>query len=459
MVPTYRKDTIAAIATPQGIGALGIVRVSGPDAIVKINGLFPNKDLETIKSHTLHFGPIIHEGELIDEVLISVFRAPHSFTGENSVEISCHGSPYILQKLMEALAAIGISPAEPGEYTLRAYLNGRMDLSQAEAVADLIAAESKAAHDTAMQQMRGGFSLKIKELRAQLLYFASLIELELDFAEEDVEFADRGTLINLLDTTYMEAAKLAASFQLGNAIKSGVKVVIAGRPNAGKSTLLNALLNEERALVSDIPGTTRDSIEDVLVVDGIKFRFIDTAGIRDPAETIERMGIARTFEKIKEADIIVYLYDVNTTSPQMLRDDIETFEGKNKIILVGNKIDSAQEDKAPFETGFQFPSVQISAKKGLHIDAFKSLLIQSLDLAHVMPTGQETIVTNIRHFNSLNHVLMAIDQIRAGLQLHITGDLLAADIKSALRSMAEITGEITSDEILGNIFGKFCIGK
>jgi len=314
MDPAFTNDTIAAIATPQGVGALGIIRISGENAIEVVNLIFPQKDIASLKSHTAHFGPLFYKNELIDEVILSIFKAPHSFTGENSVEISCHGSSYILQRIMEVLIDIGVRPAKPGEYTMRAFLNGKMDLSQAEAVADLIAAESSAAHKTAMDQMRGGFSIQIKELRRQLLDFASLIELELDFVEEDVEFADRKSLLHLLDVIFSEVRKLADSFRLGNVIKSGVKVVIAGRPNAGKSTLLNALLNEERAIVSEIPGTTRDTIEDVIAIEGIKFRFIDTAGIRESSETIERIGISRTLEKIQEADIIIYLYDINTTT-------------------------------------------------------------------------------------------------------------------------------------------------
>jgi tRNA modification GTPase len=457
MIPAYREDCIAAIATPPGIGALGIIRISGTDAIDKANLLFPKKDLNTVKSHSLHFGPLVFEGEWIDEVLVSVFRAPHSFTGENSIEISCHGSPYILQKTMEALVSTGVRPAEPGEYTMRAFMKGRMDLSQAEAVADLIAAESEAAHKTALQQMRGGFSNKIKTLRQQLLHFASLIELELDFAEEDVKFADKAQLQALLTEIYVEVEKLAESFRLGNVIKSGVKVVIAGRPNAGKSTLLNALLNEERAIVSEIPGTTRDTIEDILVIDGIKFRFIDTAGIRESTETIERIGIGRTHEKIKEADIIIYLFDINTTTPEMLKEDIALLPAEKKIILAANKID--QQSNSPAYRLSPIAYRLISAKTGLHIEDLKKHLVSILDIDTHLQDSNETIITNIRHYNSLVNILHAVNQINEGIETGITGDFLAADIKQALHSMSEITGEITNDEILGNIFGKFCIGK
>jgi len=473
MLPALRNDTIAAIATPQGIGALGIIRISGDGAIEKTGALFPKKNLTEVQSHTLHYGPLVYDHEIIDEVVVSVFRAPHSFTGENSVEITSHGSPFILQRIMEILTEIGVRPAQPGEYTMRAFMNGRMDLSQAEAVADLIAAESEAAHKTALQQMRGGFSKQIKELRAQLLDFASLVELELDFAEEDVEFADRKTFVSLLDTIEKEVKKLADSFRLGNAIKAGVKVVIAGRPNAGKSTLLNALLNEERAIVSEIPGTTRDTIEDVIIIEGIKFRFIDTAGIRESTETIERIGISRTLEKIKEADIIIYLYDINTTTEADLKEDLAKLPEGKKIILTGNKND--QIGIRNQESGISLPigqtgnaqaqitnhksQISLSAKTGQNIDSLKDMLIQSLDLQKELLAANDIIVTNVRHYNSLMNILKAIDSLKEGIRNNITTDLLAADIKTALYALSEITGEITNDEILGNIFGKFCIGK
>ena len=480
MHPVFTNDSIAAIATPPGIGALGIIRISGHDAISKANILFPKKDLNEVLSHTLHYGPMVFDNELIDEVIVSVFKAPHSFTGENSVEITCHGSPYILQKIMEALVNIGVRPAQPGEYTMRAFMNGRMDLSQAEAVADLIAAESGAAHKTALQQMRGGFSNQIKELRQQLLDFASLIELELDFAEEDVEFADRKTLVKLLDIIEKEVKKLADSFRLGNAIKSGVQVVIAGRPNAGKSTLLNALLNEERAIVSEIPGTTRDTIEDVIVIEGIKFRFIDTAGIRESFETIERIGISRTLEKIKEADVIIYLYDIITTSEEILNKDLATIPEGKKIIVAGNKADQLSiindqsgirsqgsgvsnrdaqiYSREPSGSNFKF-QISLSAKTGQDIESLKKLLIEILDLETELQSSNDTIVTNVRHYNSLLNILKAIESLKEGIRNNITTDLLAADIKVALYSLSEITGQVTNDEILGNIFGKFCIGK
>jgi len=459
MLPTLRNDTIAAIATPPGIGALGIIRISGLDAIEKATFLFHNKKLTEVQSHTLHYGPLAYKNEIIDEVVVSIFRAPHSFTGENSVEITCHGSPFIIQKIMEILAEMGVRPAQPGEYTMRAFMNGRMDLSQAEAVADLIAAESGAAHKTALQQMRGGFSNQIKELRRQLLDFASLIELELDFAEEDVEFADRKTFVNLLNIIEYEVKKLADSFRLGNAIKSGVKVVIAGRPNAGKSTLLNAILNEERAIVSEIPGTTRDTIEDIIIIEGIKFKFIDTAGIRESTETIERIGISRTLEKIKEADIIIYMYDINITTEEILKEDLATIPDGKKVIIAGNKADQSSiiNDQLSM-INYQW-SISLSAKTHQNLESLKSMLIKSLDLDTELQSSNNTIVTNVRHYNSLINILKAIESLNEGLRNNITTDLLAADIKTALYALSEITGEITNDEILGNIFGKFCIGK
>ncbi len=466
MIPAFNPDTIAAIATPQGIGALGIIRISGPDAIMIANSIFPKKDLTSLQTHTLHYGPLVYNGELIDEVIVSVFKAPHSFTGENSVEISCHGSSFILQRIMEVLVETGIRPAQPGEYTMRAFMNGRMDLSQAEAVADLIAAESASAHKTALQQMRGGFSTQIKELRRQLLDFASLIELELDFAEEDVEFADRTSLLNLLNIIFNEVRKLADSFRLGNVIKTGVKVVIAGRPNAGKSTLLNAILNEERAIVSEIPGTTRDTIEDVIVIDGIKFRFIDTAGIRESTEIIERIGISRTLEKIQEADIIIYLYDINTTTEEILGDDLSTIPEGKKLILVANKADQLPNaiDQLPITSG-QWSvvngqwSLSLSAKTGNNIELLKKMLVDSLDIQKELQVGDDTIITNVRHYNSLINILNAVERIKEAMIIQVTGDFLASDIRVALDALSEITGEITNDEILGNIFGKFCIGK
>ena len=456
----HSQDTIAAIATPPGIGALGIIRVSGHNAIEVLNTIFPKKDLTKVKSHTLHFGALVYEGHILDEVLLSVFKGPQSYTGENSIEISCHGSPYILQRVMETLVQLGIRPAGPGEFTMRAFMNGRLDLSQAEAVADLIASESEAAHRVAIEQMRGGFSLKIKELRAQLLQFASLIELELDFAEEDVEFANRDKLSALLKETETEVEKLATSFQLGNAVKAGVNVVIAGRPNAGKSTLLNKLLNEERAIVSDIPGTTRDTIEDILVIEGIRFRFIDTAGLRKTTDTLESIGIGRTHDKMREAHQIIYLFDVNTLNEDELNHDLQNLQeeyGLDRILVIGNKIDQDAGDTYAMRYKAADKYYFISGKEGIHIDGLKKRLVNSLDLP--INRLNDPLITNIRHFHALNGILNAIHNIQQGMALGITTDFIASDIRIALHQMGEITGEITSDEILGNIFSQFCIGK
>lgn len=447
-------DTIAAIATPPGIGALGIIRISGREAIEVANKLFPKKDLLEARPHTLHYGPLKFQEELIDEVLLSLFRAPASYTGENLIEISCHGSPYIVQRIMEVLIALGIRPAGPGEFTMRAFMNGKLDLSQAEAVADLISSETRAAHDTALLQMRGGFSKKIKDLRQQLLQLASLVELELDFAEEDVEFANRETLQLLLNEINAEVENLAQSFRLGNAIKSGVKVVIAGRPNAGKSTLLNSLLQEERAIVSDIPGTTRDVIEDTIVIEGIQFRFIDTAGIRSTTDALESIGIERTLSKLREAHVILYLFDVNEISAEELSADLASLPQDKTILAIGNKIDRTSED---YVAVFPQADVFISAREEHRLDDLRQKLISSLDLPE-RRTG-DVVVTNIRHYHVLQNILRSIEAIRTALRNHLPTDLVAIDIRMALHDMGEITGEITTDEILGTIFSQFCIGK
>ncbi|MGZ5243059.1 MAG: tRNA uridine-5-carboxymethylaminomethyl(34) synthesis GTPase MnmE [Bacteroidia bacterium] len=455
--PIARQDTIAAIATAPGVGALGIIRVSGAEAIATVNLLFPKKDLSKVKPYTLHYGPLEHNGFLLDEVLLSIFRNPRSYTGEDLVEISCHGSPFILQKVLETLVEIGLRPAQPGEFTLRAFMNGKLDLAQAEAVSDLICSESESAHKAALEQMRGGFSQKIRELRGQLLMFASLIELELDFAEEDVEFANRDALQKLLFSIYAEVEKLLQSFKLGNVMKAGVKVVIAGRPNAGKSTLLNALLNEERAIVSDIPGTTRDTIEDTITIEGIQFRFIDTAGIRATTDVLENIGIERTMEKLREAHLILYLFDVNEISQVELEQDIKQLPKDKYIVAIGNKIDRDLSES--YKSKFQIAQDQlfISSKENLYIDNLKNALVKSLHLPDIQI--HDTVVTNIRHVHALQKVKDAIENIQRGIEIGITTDLIASDIRHALHHMGEITGEITNDEILGNIFSKFCIGK
>jgi tRNA modification GTPase len=451
------EDTIAAIATAPGVGAIGVIRVSGKEAIDKVNLLFSKKDLTKVKTHTLHYGPLQDGDFVLDEVLVSVFKAPRSYTGQNQVEISCHGSPYILQTVMEALIAKGVRPAQPGEFTLRAFMNGKLDLAQAEAVADLIVSESESAQKAAMYQMRGGFSAKIRDLRHQLLQFASLIELELDFAEEDVEFANRDALNELLNKTEKEVQKLAESFKLGNVVKSGVKVVIAGRPNAGKSTLLNNFLNEERAIVSEIPGTTRDVIEDVITIDGVRFRFIDTAGIRDTTDVLESIGIGRTMEKLREADLIIYLFDVNDLDADELKKDLESLPQEKTVVIVGNKID--KQPGGDYKDKFSEINdiVFISGKQGENTEILKKELVH-----HMLSDNRrldDVLVTNIRHFTSLHHILTAITSIKEGFTLNLPTDLIAIDIRKALHEMAEITGEVTTDEILGNIFSQFCIGK
>jgi len=452
------EDTIVAIATPSGIGAIGIIRLSGNKAIEIANSIFKGKDLSKQKTHTIHFGRIADQTTIIDEVLASVFIAPRSFTRENVVEISTHGSPFIIQKIVTLLLANGARLAKAGEFTKRAFLNGQFDLTQAEAVADLISSDSKATHMAAMNQMRGGFSKKIKALREELIHFASMIELELDFAEEDVEFADRSRLIKLIESLQKEISKLIVSFSVGNVIKNGVPTVIAGKPNAGKSTLLNTLLEEEKAIVSDIPGTTRDLIEDEIHIEEIRFRFIDTAGIREARDKIEAIGIERTKAKMKAASVIIYLVDLFEESEKEIIDE------KQKLIalgiphlLVGNKSDNLEESNLN-RIKMAFPDmICISASDELHIDLLKKEL---LDLVHLdtFKTG-DTIVTNIRHIESLKNTQTALDDVLEGIDKIVTGDFLATDIRQALHHLGEITGEITTDDLLGNIFSKFCIGK
>ncbi len=469
------EDTICAIATPAGKGAISVVRISGKKAFSICNQIFTGKNLKSQKTHTIHYGHIVDPGEdskniknhpsenrLIDEVLVSIFKSPQSYTGEDSIEISCHGSVYVQQEILNLLVKFGARIAKPGEFTLRAFLNGKMDLSQAEAVADLIASGSEATHKVAINQMRGGFSEEIKKLRDELLKFASLIELELDFSEEDVEFAKREDLKNLVKKISHLIGRLVNSFKMGNVLKNGIPVVIAGKPNAGKSTLLNALLNEERAIVSDIPGTTRDTIEDEINLGGISFRFIDTAGIRETTEEIETMGVKRTIEKIKSSSIIIYLFDVHEiTSRELnsieisLEDEMEGTEAR--LILVGNKID--KEDLSYIKNEFSgFDNIiYISAKEKTNLEQLTLKLLTLVNTESVHP--DETLITNSRHFEALNNAAHSLDKISEGLISNLQGDLLATDIRRALDHLGSITGEVTSDEILGAIFSRFCIGK
>lgn len=465
------NDTICALATPPGMSAISVIRISGPKSFEICDKLFKprNKKLKLTEaiSHTIHLGEIITENELIDEVLLSIFRNPNSYTGEDSIEISCHGSEYIQQKIIELLINNGIRLANPGEFTLRAFINGKFDLSQAEAVADLIASQSKISHDLALDQMRGKFSDIIKDLRKQLLNFASLIELELDFSEEDVEFADRGELVNVLNTLEKEIKKLISSFSVGNVIKKGIPVAIVGKPNVGKSTLLNAILNEERAIVSEIPGTTRDTIEDTIIINGVSFRFIDTAGLRDSTDKIESIGIERTYEKIDKAKVVLYVFDVNKTNCDEVKSTMEEFiehiknlptqSSKNKkFILIANKTDMLVEAPYGFRSMVEMECLFISAKRKENINLIIDSLSNYIEKEKVTET---TIITNTRHYDALINTRDAIKSIKQGFKDEIPSDLIATDIRNALHHLGEITGEITTNEILENIFSKFCIGK
>jgi tRNA modification GTPase len=463
-------QTIVALATPNGTGAIGVIRLSGPDAIIIANSVFKGKDLTKQNSHTIHFGSIVDRDpdsyrEILDEVLVSLFIAPRSYTRENVVEISCHGSAYIIESIIKLLIKKGARSAKPGEFTLRAFLNGQLDLSQAEAVADLIASNSKASQQVAMQQLRGGFSSQLQSLRDQLVQFASLIELELDFAEEDVEFANRDQLKALILQINRVIHSLISSFELGNAIKQGVNTVIAGRPNAGKSTLLNALLNEERAIVSHIPGTTRDTIEEVLNINGINFRLIDTAGIREATDAIEKIGVERTMEKISQSALLVYVFDAESITANELKLDIETLQKPGIVILpVANKIDllnagspklSDFRTSVPIAIGIS-DYIEISAKEKFHIDDLKQQIYNSAIKDKL--TGDETLITNIRHLEALQKTEEALARVLNGMDT-VTSDFLSMDIKQALHYLGEITGAVTTDDLLENIFSKFCIGK
>jgi len=455
-----QTETIVALATPNGTGAIGIIRLSGPEAITIAASVFKGKDLTKQPSHTIHFGSIVDGDIILDEVLISLFIAPRSYTRENIVEISCHGSAYIIESIIKLLIKKGARSAKAGEFTLRAFLNGQLDLSQAEAVADLIASNSKASQQVALQQLRGGFSSQLQALRDQLVQFASLIELELDFAEEDVEFANRDQLKKLILQINRVIHSLISSFELGNAIKMGVNTVIAGRPNAGKSTLLNALLNEERAIVSHIPGTTRDTIEEVLNINGINFRLIDTAGIREATDAIEQIGVARTMEKISQSAVLVYLFDASQISAEELKSDLESLQKPGITMLaVANKIDllTTQTNPLPdFRTSGLPDFLPISAKEKLHIDNLKQQIYSAAIKDKL--TGDETLVTNIRHLEALQKTDEALARVLHGMDT-ITSDFLSMDIKQALHYLGEITGAVTTDDLLENIFSKFCIGK
>src|SRR6201996_8397128 len=454
--PMTNDQTIAALATPAGSGALGIIRLSGPDAIAIAQSVFKGKDLTKQESPTIHFGNITDGDLILDEVLVSLFIAPRSYTRENVVEISCHGSQYIIESIIKLLIRKGARAAKPGEFTLRAFLNGQLDLSQAEAVADLIASNSKASQQVALQQLRGGFSNQLQTLREQLVQFASLIELELDFSEEDVEFANRGQLKQLVYDISRVIGSLIQSFVLGNAIKQGVNTVIAGRPNAGKSTLLNTLLNEERAIVSHIPGTTRDTIEEVLNINGINFRLTDTAGIREATDAIEKIGVERTMEKISQSAMLIYVFDAEQITIEQLNSDIESLQKPGiNMLLVANKIDLLSPEQLSALPHTQ-SAILISAKEKRHIDELKHKIYSTAVKDQL--TGNETLVTNIRHLEALQKTEESLARVLNGIDT-ITSDFLSMDIKQALHYLGEITGAVTTDDLLENIFSKFCIGK
>ena len=460
--------TITAISTAPGVGGIAVIRVSGTEAIQHCSAIFRARrksvQLAEQAANTIVYGSITDSAnEVVDDVLLSVFRAPHSFTGEDVIEIACHGSVYIQQRILQLLIEQGCVLAQPGEFTQRAFLNGKMDLSQAEAVADLIASGSAASHRMALNQMRGGFSSELMKLRGQLLDFVSLVELELDFSEEDVEFADRTQLKDLATGIEQLITRLADSFRVGNALKNGIPVALVGETNVGKSTLLNVLLNEEKAIVSDIHGTTRDVIEDAVNISGITFRFIDTAGIRDTKDKIESMGIERTYQKIEQATIVLWILDCTQLSEHIewLTDKIEQRAVGKKIILVFNKIDKIAEEEREvlnqlFEQ-FEGERIYISAKNRLNTDELEKALVKAAQLPEINPG--DVVVNNIRHFQALQKALFSIQRVNEGLESGISGDFLSQDIRECMHYLGEITGSISNDEILGNIFGKFCIGK
>ena len=459
-----KKDNICALATASGLGAIAIIRVSGPDAIVLCDPLFESKKkgkrLSDQSSHTVHLGTFVKDGHLIDEVLVTVFKGPHSYTGENVVEISCHGSTFIQQQIIQTLLNQGCRTAQAGEFTFRAFMNGKMDLSQAEAVADLISSSNEKSHHLALSQMRGGFSGEIQALREELIKFASLIELELDFSTEDVEFADRSQLQGLLNRLKQVLRKLIDSFALGNVLKNGIPVAIVGEPNVGKSTLLNALLNEERAIVSEIAGTTRDTVEDEIVIEGMSFRFIDTAGIRDTQDQIESIGIEKTFEKINQAKVVLYLFDASSASYEKVIEELtklkRSAEGK-QLIAIANKVDRGDAAQIKTTFGDLDQVLFISAKEKANVDRLKVLLTEKVKQG--LLSNDDVIVSNSRHYEALSQALNHVVQVQEGLESDISGDLLAMDIRQSLFHLGEITGEITTDDLLDSIFRDFCIGK
>ncbi len=453
------NDTIVAVATPPGIGAIGVIRLSGDKSFQIIAKLFPSKNLAEQQPNTLHVGYLKEGDTILDEVVISIFKAPHSYTGEDVIEISCHGSPYVQQQVLDALIRNGARLAKAGEFTQKAFLNGKLDLVQAEAVADLIASNTTASQNAALKNMRGGFSQILKEMRERLIQFSALIELELDFSEEDVEFADRKKFLDLIDEISATIKNLLESFGLGNVIKNGVSVAIVGSPNAGKSTLLNTLLNENRAIVSEIAGTTRDTIEELININGILFRLIDTAGIREhSADVIENMGVLKSKEKIKGADIVLYLYDVNTVNDEELSSFLSEIKKQNvNVIPVANKTDSSNEELLKQKKAAFPGNIFISAKLNSNVDQLKEKLFSLAAGSTVL--SENIIVTNARHYSALQEVYNSLGEIKKGIENNISGDLLSPDIRKSLYYLGEITGEISNEDMLDYIFSKFCIGK
>ena len=455
--------TIVALSTPPGSGAIAVLRLSGPQALEIVTPFFKTKGVKSLAKLPANkntFGRIeTTDGELLDEVMLCVFRAPASYTGEDVIEISCHGSPYIIQEMIQLFVNRGAQLAQPGEFTLRAFLNKKMDLSQAEAVADLIASETAAAHQIAVQQMRGGYSKEMESLRQQLLDFASLIALELDFSEEDVEFADRQQLLELLRLLEEKINRLAASFSYGSVLKDGVPVVIAGKPNAGKSSLLNALLNEDKAIVSAIEGTTRDSIEDTLVIDGVLFRFIDTAGLRQTTDEIEAIGVTKALEHLKKARVVLYVFDLQTVSPVTLTDEIKSLQAADsQILLIGNKLDLVTpEGYTPFQSlAQQHPLTFLSTTNPIQIEQLKQKLVR---LIGQTKNQSSIVISNLRHYNALKQALQAIIATREGIENGLTEDLVSIDLREAINYLGEVTGVVTTEDLLGNVFANFCIGK
>lgn len=466
----HNIDTICAISTAQG-GAIGCIRISGSEAINVVNKIFTpinkKKKLEEVKPYSIVFGKIFSGEEVIDEVLVSIFKAPHSYTGEDSVEIACHGSSYIMQEIMRLLISSGCRLAQPGEYTQRAFLNGKMDLSQAEAVADLIASTNASTHKIAMSQMRGGFSKELRDLREKLIMFTSMVELELDFSEEDVEFADRNQLMELCNNIDQRITKLINSFRVGNVIKNGIPVAIIGETNAGKSTLLNLLLNEDKAIVSDVHGTTRDVLEDTININGVTFRFIDTAGIRETTDIIESIGIERTFQKLSQSEIVLLVVDSTekTEKIEHIIDKVRPYCVDKQLIIVLNKEELINQNKKEeiinlinsIDNGAVNEFIFISAKEQRNTKELENLLIKTSNLPKV--TQNDTIVTNIRHYDALIKAKEAIDRVKEGINTRISGDFLSQDIREVIHHISDIAGEVTNDMVLQNIFKNFCIGK